>query len=313
MEAKTALKRGAFLKEARSFLIVTVGMLIYSFSWTIILAPAQVMGGGMAGLGMLVYYLTGGESGGIPIGYTYFVSNAILLLIGTLLIGPKFGAKTIYAIVVNSVALTLMQRFIPAELMGLSQDKLLSAILGGGLTGLGIGICFSQGGSTGGTDIIAMVVNKYRHISLGKVIIFCDMITIGFSYFVFKDIQSIIYGYVTLGVNGYTIDLFLQGRQSSSQLMVFSCKYREIADRVTRELHRGVTVVDALGWYTQKPQKMLVIMCRRMETSAIYRIIKECDSRAFISSTSVNGVYGEGFEQLKVKNVPAAGDKSNPT
>lgn len=296
-------RKHKLLSEIKSYIVISIGMFIYSFSWIAILTPAKVIGGGIPGVGMLIYYATGGEAGGIPMGYSYMVINVILLGIGFWVLGPRFGAKTIYAMAFNSLLLIVLQELVPTNILGLEQDdKLLSAILGGGVCGLGIGLCFSQGGSTGGTDIIAMIVNKYRNVSLGKVIMLCDVVIVGSSYLVFKDITTIIYGYVTIAVVGYTIDYYLQGGRQSCQLMVISKSYADIADRVVVELHRGVTLLDGEGWYTKNKQKVLMICCRRNEATAIYRIIKDIDSQAFITNSSTSGVYGEGFDNLKTIN-----------
>lgn len=294
----TTLKQNKVFSEVKSFIIIALGLMIYSFAYTTLLIPAKVMGGGASGVGVIVYYMTGEA---IPVGVTYLIFNSILLAIAVFIIGPKFGIKTIFAIGFNSVALTLMQKFLPLDTMGLMNDPLLSAILGGALAGLGIAICFSQGGSSGGTDIIAMIVNKYRDISLGKVIMMVDVIIIGLSYFVFRDITTVIYGYVTMGVLGYTIDLVMNGNKQSAQIMVFSAKSEEIASAIISTSTRGVTLLDGMGAYTQKSQKVAVLVCRKNETNQFYRIIKEVDPNAFITVASVMGVYGKGFEALKAK------------
>ncbi len=285
-------------QETKAYLIISLGMLLYAFAWVGILLPAKVMGGGVSGVGMLIYYASGNL---IPIGYSYFVINAILITIGIMIIGPRFGAKTFFAMILNSVALVVMQEYMPVDMLGLVDDKLLSAILGGAICGFGIGICFGQGGSTGGTDIIAMIVNKYREISIGKVIMICDVVIVGCSYFVFGDVTAIIYGYITMATVGYTIDLVMQGNQQSCQILVFSRNYDQISDRIVNEVRRGVTLLDATGWYTKKAQKVILVMCRKQEASIVYRIIKEEDHNAFISSTLTSGVYGQGFDTLKTK------------
>ncbi|CDN31543.1 Transporter [Mucinivorans hirudinis] len=296
------MKANKILSEFRSFLIISVGLMIYSFAYTTLLIPAKVMGGGATGVGVIVYYLTGGEAGGgLPVGMTYLLFNAVLLTIAMFVVGPKFGIKTIYAIGFNSVALTMMQKFIPITLLGLQGDPLLSAILGGALAGLGIAICFSQGGSSGGTDIIAMIVNKYRDISLGRVIMMVDVVIIGCSYFVFYELSTIIYGYVTMGVLGYTIDLVMNGNKQSVQIMIFSTKSEEIAQVIIGSSTRGVTLLDGVGAYTKNPQKVAVLVCRKNEANIFYKIIKEVDPHAFITSASVMGVYGKGFEPLRTK------------
>ena len=288
-------------KEIKSFAIISVGLIVYSFAWTNILASAKVMGGGGGGIAMLVYYLTGGESGGVPIGVSYLVLNAILVSVAMFVIGPKFGVKTIYAMLLIAGLMTAMQLYLPPNLLGLADDKLLSAILGGGLSGAGISMCFMQGGSSGGTDIIAMIVNKYRNISFGRILMLCDVIILGLSVLILKDITALIYGYVVVGVFGLTLDFVIAGNKQSSQIMIVSKSYEEIADKILHDVNRGVTVLEATGWYTKKDQKVLMVVCRKNETTQIYRIIKEIDSQAFITVGSVMGVFGEGFENLRTK------------
>lgn len=284
--------------EVKAYMIIAFGLMIYSFAYTALLIPAKVMGGGASGVGIIVYYATGEV---IPVGVTYLIFNALLISVGMFILGPKFGLKTIFAIGFNSVALTLMQQYIPHDTMGLTSDPLLSAILGGALAGLGVAICFSQGGSSGGTDIIAMIVNKYRNISLGKVIMLVDVLIIGCSYFVFREISTVIYGYVTMGVLGYTIDLVMSGNKQSAQITIFSSKSEEIAATIIATSSRGVTLLEGMGAYTKTPQKVAVLVCRKNETNQFYRIIKEVDPDAFITVASVMGVYGKGFEALRTK------------
>ncbi len=287
------------LRTVKEYIFITVGLMIYAFSWTAVVIPADGVGGGASGVALLIYYATGGANGGIPIGYSFFAVNGILLLIAALTVGIRFGAKTIYAIVVISFGMGLMQKLIPPDLLGLGGDKLLSAILGGALGGLGISICFTQGGSTGGTDIVAMIVNKYYNISYGKIMIVCDMVIIGCSIFVFKNITAIIYGYVLVAVFGYTVDYIMAGNRQSSQIFIVSKQFDLIAARVSKEVRRGVTLIDGEGWYTGEKAKIVMVVCRKNETSSIFRIIKDCDPAAFITVGSVMGVYGLGFEALK--------------
>ena len=296
-----AVKKHPIWREIRSYAIITFGLIAYAFAWTNILVSANVMGGGGSGIAMLIYYATGGADGGIPVGLSYLVLNVILVTIAGFILGPKFGLKTIYAMLVISGLMTAMQLYLPPNLLGLADDKLLSAILGGGLAAAGISLCFMQGGSSGGTDIIAMIVGKYRNISYGRILMICDIIILGLSVFIFRNITALIYGYVVVGVFGVTLDSIIAGNKQSSQILIMSKKYEEIADRVVHDVHRGVTVLEATGWYTKKEQKVLMVACRKNETTQIYRIIKEIDPQAFITVGSVMGVYGEGFENLRAK------------
>ena len=287
------------LRTVKEYIFITFGLFLYSFAWTGIILPAKIVGGGVSGMAMLIYFVTGGADGGIPIGYSLFVINAVLILFAAFIIGVQFGAKTIFAVFMLSLAMSIMQSITPPNLIGLADDRLLSAILGGACSGIGISICFMQGGSTGGTDIIAMIINKYRNISYGKVIMFCDFIIIGCSYFIGNGISTVIYSYIIVAVSGYMLDTILAGNRQSSQILIISQNYQAIADHISTELRRGVTLLDGEGWYTKEPIKVVLVVCRKNETSSLFRIIKEFDPQAFITVGSVMGVYGLGFEALK--------------
>ncbi|MCC8088544.1 MAG: YitT family protein [Rikenellaceae bacterium] len=287
-----------FVSEFKSYLIITVGLFLYSFAWTAVIIPANLVGGGAIGLASVIYYATGI----IPVGVLFFIINAILVTVASILIGFHFGAKTIYGIIGISIIMSLLQELIPDPgFLGLTDDKLLSAILGGAISGTGVAMCFTRGGSTGGSDIVAMIVNKYRNISFGRIIMVCDTVIILSSYIVFREISVIIYGFILVAVYSYTIDYVMAGNKQSSQIFIISKHYDKIADQVISQLGRGVTVFEGKGWYTKNPQKVLMILCRRSETSTIYKIIKEYDHNAFISVGSVSSVYGEGFEILRTK------------
>ena len=302
MEKFLKNKIGVIIKE---YSLISIGLIIYSFGFTALLIQSNTVPGGAGGIASLIYYALGNPTGLLSVGTLYFCVNAVLLTIGIFVVGPKFGIKTIYAIVFNSIVMNIFEATIPTDLLGLSAaggDQLLMVILGGVFCGLGVGICFMQGGSSGGTDIVAMMVNKYYNISYGRVIMACDLIIITFSVVVFRgDLKPAIYGFVTMAAVGYTIDMIVSGSRQSSQIMVFSNKYKEIGDRVIAEAHRGVTYLHGEGGYTGAQQKILTVVCRKTEQSAIYHIIKEIDPDAFITSAAVTGAYGKGFEALKIK------------
>lgn len=291
------MKFTPIFKAARIYTIIILGLFLYSLSWTAFLLPHKITGGGVSGIGALVYYATG-----FPVGYTYFLINIGLILIAIKVLGANFGVKTIFGVVAGSVLLSVLQSVIHLPVV---EDKLLSAIIGGILSGVGLGIIFTQGGSTGGTDIIAMIVNKYRNISPGRVILMCDVFIIGSSFLVLtelvpvKRIETIVYGYVAMAITAYAIDAVLSGSRQSVQMFIFSRKYSEIADRITSQINRGVTVIDGTGWYTKENQKVVVTLVRKHEASSIYKIIKEIDHDAFVSVANVMGVYGQGFERIR--------------
>jgi uncharacterized membrane-anchored protein YitT (DUF2179 family) len=283
-----------FLKP---YVIITFGLFLYVLAWTTFLIPSGITGGGVSGIGAILYFATG-----IPVGLTYFVINLFLIGLAIKILGANFGVKTIFGILMASFLFSVMQRLITTPLL---EDRFMSAIIGGALSGVGIGITFTQGGSSGGTDIIAMIVNKYHNISPGKVILACDVFIIASVLLVMLDktpverLQVVVYGYVSMSITAYAIDAVISGSKQSVQAFVFSKKYAEIADRVTKELGRGVTVIDGEGWYTKERQKVLISMVRKHELSDLYRIVKEIDDEAFISVSLVMGVYGKGFERIR--------------
>lgn len=279
--------------EIKSYVIITIGLCIYSFGWTAFLIPSGIVAGGVGGIGTIIYYATG-ES--FPVGYSFFIINVFLILIALRVLGSRFGIKTMFGIIVGSVLLYFQQKWITAPLV---DDKFMASIIGGILAGIGVGVTLTQGGSTGGTDIVAMMINKYRNIGPGRIILYIDIFIIASSYIIFEDISIIVYGYVEMGVAAYTIDMMISGSKQSAQLFIISKKYEEVASRVSEETGRGISMLDSTGWYTREQSKMLMIVVRKHETQHIFRVIKEIDPTAFISMGSVMGVYGLGFEEIR--------------
>lgn len=298
------MNKNSIARIVKEYGLIHLGCLIYAFSWAGIIESAGGIGGGASGLSLLIQYATG-----LPMGIGFIIINSVLILLALAIVGKNFGIKTIWGIASIALWLNLFGAFLPHDLLGLAEDKLLSSILGGVVSGIGVGICFMQGGSTGGTDIVAMIINKYRRVSYGRVVMVSDFVIIGSSYFVYhasgdftNPLAMIIYGYVMVGVFSYTVDMMLAGNKQSSQLFIFSQHYDQIADTITHQLHRGVTIIDGTGAYTGQQSKMLIVLCRKYETNNILRIVKQHDPGAFVSVGSVMGVYGKGFEAIEVKN-----------
>lgn len=279
------------MKNIKEYSIITIGLFINALGWTAFLIPAEITGGGITGVATLIFYASK-----FPIGISYLAINSILILSSFKMLGKGFGIKTIYAIVVLSIFLSVLQGVIKEPIVN---ENFMSAVIGAILAGVGVGIVFSQGGSTGGTDIIAMMINKYRDISPGKVILYADVIIISSSFLIFHSLEKMVYGYVTMAITAYTIDLILTGTKRTVQLFVFSKEYEKIAERVASEIKRGITVLDGKGWYTQADAKILLILVRKQESYDILRIIKEIDPAAFVSVNNVMGVYGKGFDPIK--------------
>lgn len=276
----------------KMYAVIVIGLSLYAFGVTAFLIPVKITAGGVTGISMLIYYATG-----IPAGYHYFIINSFLIILAIRILGTSFGLKTLFSMVVISILLNVLPLFIKEALV---KDLFLSSVLGGILGGVGLGITFNQGGSTGGTDIIAMIINKYRNISPGRIIMYCDVIIITSSYFVLSSVEILVYGYVTMWIVAYSLDAFLTGAQQSVQLFIFSEKYELIADFINTESRRGLTIIDGTGWYTKKQVKMIMTVVKKRESPQIFQKIKEIDPEAFISQGSVMGVYGKGFDEIRI-------------
>ena len=302
------------LGTIKAYIIITLGLLCYVLGWTIFLIPNNLVGGGVSGISSIILYAFG-----VPISVTYFAINIILLLIALKVLGKGFGVKTVYAIVAATLFFQFVPAFIPQDFIeeiAVSNGKLLSAIFGGVLSGLGIGISFSQGGSTGGTDIVALMVAKYHNIAPGRMILYMDLVIIACSLLIpAKDITdaagnvigketwgmrlaTVLYGYMLIASCSQIVDMMVAGSRQSVQVYIFSREYEKIADIITKEMGRGVTVLTGEGWYTKQENKMLMVLIHKTETSKIHNLIKDIDRDAFISMAPVTGVWGRGFQQI---------------
>ncbi len=293
----------------KDYLLITIGLFIYTMGWTVFITPNHLVGGGVSGISALIQYLTG-----IPMSYPYLLINGLLLLASLKILGKSFGLKTIIAIFLASFFLWVEPLFVPADLIqdvAIENGKLVCALLGGSMGGLGIGITFSRGGSTGGTDIIALIVNKYRHIPPGKVILFCDVFVVASSLLIAETpdesfslghrIANVVFGFILIACTSSCLDLYLNGLKQSQQFFIFSKHYDEIAKRISEDIHRGVTLLDSQGWYSKQEGKILLVICRKNEMNQLFRLIREIDSEAFVSVSNVSGVYGQGFDVIRVK------------
>jgi uncharacterized membrane-anchored protein YitT (DUF2179 family) len=285
------MKKYLNLQTLRTHIIITFGLLLTAIGWTAFLIPAKITGGGITGVSTLIFFGLG-----FPLGISYLIINSVLIVFAVKILGRSFGVKTIFSVVVLSVLFSLLQQLITKPIIN---DVFLSTVLGGILGGAGVGIVFTQGGSTGGTDIIAMIINKYRNISPGRIILYLDVFIIASSYLIFQSLEKIVYGYVAMGITSYTIDLLFTGSKQSVQIFIFSKKYDEIANRIGSELSRGVTIIDGKGWYSGEETKILMVMVKKPQASQLFRIVKEIDLNAFMSVNNVMGVYGKGFETIR--------------
>ena len=314
------LSKAEVMREVKDYIYITLGLISYSLGWAAFLLPYQITTGGTTGIGAIIYYATG-----FPIQWSYFIINAVLMTFAIRVLGPRFSIKTTYAIFTLTFLLWLFQlvvnNYVEAPdmtpdgkplLLGTGQD-FMACIIGAAMCGVGLGITFNYNGSTGGTDIIAMIfkkytsfniaaiVNKYKDVSLGRMIMICDVFIISSCYFIFHDWRRVIFGFVTLFIIGVVLDWIINSARQSVQFFIFSKKYDEIADRIIKDADRGVTVLDGTGWYSKNNVKVLVVLAKKRQSLDIFRLVKRIDPNAFISQSSVIGVYGEGFDKLKVK------------
>ena len=296
--------KSRILTSVKEYVMMTVGMFCYAFGWIGCILPAKCMGGGASGLSLLIYYATGET---ITIGVMVFIINAILLLIAGFIVGWKFGIKTIFCVCMLSFAMSTMQTIFTlpdGTIMDIFQldNRLLSTLLGGIFSGVGVALSFAQGGSTGGVDIVAMIINKYRTVSYGKIVRSIDSVIIAAALLLPESanigIDGVVYGFVMTAVFSYVVDMLMTGNQQSNQIMIVSKDYQAMADAMNNTALRGATVIDAKGWYSKQQHNIVMVVCRKRDTPTILKIVKEVDPDAFITIGSVMGVYGKGFEAL---------------
>ena len=305
---------------------MTFGMFCYAFGWLMCVLPAGGMGGGAAGLATLINaILPSSMTGFLTIGTLVFIINCVLLILGVMIVGWKFGIKTLYCILMMSVMFNVVESCLEPDLMvnmlkGVDAWRILLVVLGAASCGVGIAVAFMQGGSTGGTDIVAMIINRFRTVSYGKVLLMTDCGILISSVFLTTVVNiansadvielttihplsslafaRMIYGFIMIAVIGYTVDFVQSGNQQSNQIMIFCKDYEAMADMINTKAHRGATLIDAMGWYTKTPSKAVMVVCRKRDTSMILKLVREQDPKAFLTVGSVMGVYGQGFDAL---------------
>ena len=282
------------LHQLKDYFMIVVGLALYAFGFTAFILPEKVVSGGLAGVSSLVYFKFG-----IPVAITNYSLNVLLLIMAFRVVGRTFVIRKVFGFSVISLFFGIMQPLFPEPFV--NNQPFMNIILGSIMCGLGVGLAFIHNGSTGGTDIVAAIVSKKTNVTIGRMILYTDVFIISSSYLLFHSIDKIVYGFVILLVVAFVCDYVINTNRQAVQFTIISEKWEEIANSINNEAHRGCTLLHGTGWYTKRDVKMLIVMCRKIESVTIFRIIKSIDKDAFVTQANVNGVYGVGFDEVKVK------------
>ncbi len=286
------LTRKQVFQEVKSYIFITLGLALFVFGWSAFMTPFEVTGGGVAGIASVLYFATK-----IPIGITTFVLNAILIAIAWKILGTRFCVNSLICTIILSLFFSVGQVLFTKPLV---DDMFMSVIIGAALSATGVGIAINWGGNTGGLDIIALMIGKYRNISYGKVNMMANFIIVGSSYFILHDVQKLVYSFVVLFVYMFVADIVIDGFHQTYQFMVFSKKNEDIARRINQELKRGATFLKGYGAYNRQESDVLLIIAHRSDKVRVTRIIKEIDNSAFVTVTKTSSVFGKNFDTLKL-------------
>lgn len=284
----------------KDYIIISIALTIYALSFTTLILPHKVIIGGLTGISTIIYFLTG-----IPIAVSNYGINLILLSIAYRIVGKQFVVRTIFGATVLSLAIGIFQPMFQPMIDGIEPmpiaDPFMSILFGGIACGASIGLAFTSNGSTGGTDIIAAIVAKVSNVTIGRVLLYCDLVIISSSILIFHKIEQAAYGFVVLFCVAFVTDMIINTNRQAIQFTIISKKWEQIANAINREARRGCTVLNGMGWYSKKEVKVLIVMCRKIEAVTIFRIVKSIDRDAFVTQAHVNGVYGLGFDEYKLR------------
>ena len=283
-----------FLNTVQDYIFIVFGLACYAFGFTAFILPEKIVIGGVTGMASLLYY-----KWHIPVEIGNYAINIVLLIMAAKVVGWTFVKRTIFGTTALSLLIGLFKQFFDGPLV--EQQPFMAVVIGALLCGFGIGLTFVRNGSSGGTDIVAAMVSKHSNVTIGRMILYVDFMIISSSYLLFHSVDKIVYGVMFLLIMSHITDLVINSNRQAVQFIIFSDKWKEIADAIIRDAHRGCTVLQGTGWYTKNEVKMLMVMCRKIESVTIFRIVKSIDNYAFVTQSKVNGVFGKGFDHVKVK------------
>ena len=276
----------------KDYILIFAGLILYAVGLTGFLLPNKIVTGGLAGITVLIKSATE-----IPLWVSYVSINAVLLIFAWKIVGKNFVIKTVVSVAVLTILLRYGEFYITKPII--HADALLSSMIGAMFCGAGLGLVYSVNGSTGGTDIIGAVVTKFRHVSMGRVLLLVDILIVASSFFLFRSVEKIAIGLIVMAVMYYAVDVMISGMRQSVQFFIFTSKYDEVASHINSEIKRGCTIIDGMGWYSKKSQKIIIVLARKTESTSIFRLVKSIDQDAFVTQANVVGVYGKGFDVLK--------------
>jgi len=279
--------------ELRDYIVLMFAMLIGSIGWVVFLLPNHITLGGLPGVSSVLYW-----GFGIPVQLTYLVLNMILLAFALRVLGWRFCIKTIYAVIGFTLFVSILQPLTAGSHL-LHGQPFMATVVGACFLGVSVGMGLSCNGSTGGSDVIAAMINKYHDISLGHAIMLCDVCVVTSSYLVLGDWEKVIYGYVVLFISSICVDRVVNAMRRSVQFFIISDKHEEIGRAINLDAMRGCTIINGQGFYSGKEVKMLFVLAKQSESTKIFNLIDEIDPHAFVSQSAVIGVYGLGFDKFK--------------
>lgn len=284
--------------SGKDLLMITAGLVIYAIGFSCFILPYEMTSGGVSGIGALIFYVTG-----FPPSYTYFIINLVLLAFATKILGVKYTVKTLIATAMISILIGVGQSVATGPTGELykvvGEQKFMACVLGGLSEGIGLGLVFQAGGSTGGSDIIASIINKYKPISLGRAMLMVDIFIVSLNWFVLQDVETLVMSYCMMFIAINMIDYVVNGARQSVQFIIVSEKYEQIATRINNELDRGCTILEGHGWYSKQKRPVLLVLAKKFERKDIFNLIHKEDPKAFVSMSNVEGVFGEGFDPIK--------------